>query len=370
MRACSLNQSVSRGIPSTRAQRRFSVKVKAAVNLEQLRGAKKELEAIIRSTSCNPIFVRLGWHDAGTFDKVMLIKYGTENTQYSWQHGDHMLICTILYRTPRQGLVVLAVQSGSTPRSAMVQMLVSTCADNLHTLSSYPPRLCTGFLSLLYDLLTSSLLAAINKTYLNPVRSMHVELQYPLSTPYTTVRLQASLFMCTVIPRTPLCRTLNPAVSSLLSPGLQGALDLAEPVKAKFPDVSYADLYQLASAVSIEVCMETVPEILGRSPHGSSFHACDMITRLLSWAVMQCSTTAFASPCFCYMSSLVCHQGQVTPRVSYFMPCSCHAKLLECSMLMVEMQRHCRGFCNTSQWHRKCSFLEVNRRPIVGVLRS
>jgi L-ascorbate peroxidase len=55
------------------AQRRNCVKVKAAVNLEQLRGAKKELEGIIRSTSCNPIFVRLGWHDAGTFDKVTRI---------------------------------------------------------------------------------------------------------------------------------------------------------------------------------------------------------------------------------------------------------------------------------------------------------
>jgi len=103
--------------------------VKAAVNLEQLRGAKKELEAIIRSTSANPIFVRLGWHDAGTFDK------------------------------------------------------------------NAPPGT-------------------------NGARG--------------TIRF-------------------NPEISHGANAGLQGALDLAEPVKAKFPDVSYADLYQLASAVAIEV---------------------------------------------------------------------------------------------------------------------
>eukprot|EP00775_Hariotina_reticulata_P012891 gene12891-13017_t len=35
--------------------------------------------------------------------------------------------------------------------------------------------------------------------------------------------------------------------------GLQGAIDLLEPIKAKYPDVSYADLFQLASAVAVEV---------------------------------------------------------------------------------------------------------------------
>jgi L-ascorbate peroxidase len=35
--------------------------------------------------------------------------------------------------------------------------------------------------------------------------------------------------------------------------GLQAAIDLIEPIKAKYPAVSYADLYQMASAVAVEV---------------------------------------------------------------------------------------------------------------------
>lgn len=37
---------------------------------EQLHSAKKELESIIKSSHCNPILVRLAWHDSGTYDKV------------------------------------------------------------------------------------------------------------------------------------------------------------------------------------------------------------------------------------------------------------------------------------------------------------
>ena len=40
--------------------------------------------------------------------------------------------------------------------------------------------------------------------------------------------------------------------------GLVNALALLEPVKEKFPNVSYADLFQLASALAIEVCTATL----------------------------------------------------------------------------------------------------------------
>eukprot|EP00877_Chromochloris_zofingiensis_P002171 jgi/Chrzof1/11955/Cz06g15270.t1 len=47
--------------------------------------------------------------------------------------------------------------------------------------------------------------------------------------------------------------------------GLQGALDLLDPIKQKYPDVSYADLFQLASAVAIEVAGgPKIPLRLGR----------------------------------------------------------------------------------------------------------
>lgn len=45
---------------------------KAAVDstyVEQLKGAKQELETYIKSKSCNPIIVRLAWHDSGTYNK-------------------------------------------------------------------------------------------------------------------------------------------------------------------------------------------------------------------------------------------------------------------------------------------------------------
>ena len=35
--------------------------------------------------------------------------------------------------------------------------------------------------------------------------------------------------------------------------GLGGAIGLIEPIKAAFPAVSYADLFQMASAVAVEV---------------------------------------------------------------------------------------------------------------------
>lgn len=46
--------------------------VLCAVNVEQLKGAKAEIAEIIKSSQCNPIIVRLGWHDSGTHNKVRL----------------------------------------------------------------------------------------------------------------------------------------------------------------------------------------------------------------------------------------------------------------------------------------------------------
>lgn len=38
-------------------------------NVEQLKGAKAAVEALIKEKNCHPVMVRLGWHDAGSFDK-------------------------------------------------------------------------------------------------------------------------------------------------------------------------------------------------------------------------------------------------------------------------------------------------------------
>eukprot|EP00798_Chlamydomonas_sp_ICE-L_P019265 gene19265-25901_t len=44
----------------------------------------------------------------------------------------------------------------------------------------------------------------------------------------------------------------KPEISHGCNAGLNSAVDIIEPVKAKFPDVSYSDLFQMASAVAIE----------------------------------------------------------------------------------------------------------------------
>lgn len=62
-------QRVVRASGTRRVSRR-SVVVRAAVNLDQLRGARAAVAELISKTSSNPILVRLGWHDAGTYDQV------------------------------------------------------------------------------------------------------------------------------------------------------------------------------------------------------------------------------------------------------------------------------------------------------------
>jgi L-ascorbate peroxidase len=44
-----------------------------------------------------------------------------------------------------------------------------------------------------------------------------------------------------------------PEINHGANNGLKGAVDLLNPVKEKFPDISYADIYQMASARSVEL---------------------------------------------------------------------------------------------------------------------
>jgi catalase (peroxidase I) len=64
-RAANLRRSRTASKP---AARRFVVR--CAVNVEQLKAARHEVADLIKSKHCNPILVRLAWHDSGTYDKV------------------------------------------------------------------------------------------------------------------------------------------------------------------------------------------------------------------------------------------------------------------------------------------------------------
>ncbi|CAL9198914.1 unnamed protein product [Musa hybrid cultivar] len=51
------------------SRRTSSVVVCAASDPAQLRSAREDIKELLKTTFCHPILVRLGWHDAGTYDK-------------------------------------------------------------------------------------------------------------------------------------------------------------------------------------------------------------------------------------------------------------------------------------------------------------
>ncbi|CAL9099905.1 unnamed protein product [Musa textilis] len=51
------------------SRRTTSVVVCAASDPAQLRSAREDIKELLKTTFCHPILVRLGWHDAGTYDK-------------------------------------------------------------------------------------------------------------------------------------------------------------------------------------------------------------------------------------------------------------------------------------------------------------
>lgn len=64
--------------------------------------------------------------------------------------------------------------------------------------------------------------------------------------------------------------------------GLNSALALLEPIKQKFPAVSYADLYQLASALAVEVGC-TLPVLKVREQCSGSPLACQKLKVVCAW---------------------------------------------------------------------------------------
>jgi L-ascorbate peroxidase len=56
-------------IPSSIASpRRSSIIMSSSVATDIIQGAQSMIDAIIDEKNCNPVFVRLAWHDSGTYD--------------------------------------------------------------------------------------------------------------------------------------------------------------------------------------------------------------------------------------------------------------------------------------------------------------
>ncbi|KAK9110244.1 hypothetical protein Sjap_018304 [Stephania japonica] len=67
------NQRFRRGFSLDASRRDGSgvaaAEVSAVSDSDQLRSAREDIRELLRTTFCHPILVRLGWHDAGTYDK-------------------------------------------------------------------------------------------------------------------------------------------------------------------------------------------------------------------------------------------------------------------------------------------------------------
>ncbi|KAJ1685855.1 hypothetical protein LUZ63_017245 [Rhynchospora breviuscula] len=59
------------GLKSIMATRAMSSTVSAASDPAQLKSAKEDIKELLKTKFCHPILVRLGWHDAGTYDKTI-----------------------------------------------------------------------------------------------------------------------------------------------------------------------------------------------------------------------------------------------------------------------------------------------------------
>ncbi|KAJ6805772.1 putative L-ascorbate peroxidase 6, chloroplastic [Iris pallida] len=46
-----------------------SASAPAAADVSQLKAAREDIKELLKTTFCHPILIRLGWHDAGTYDK-------------------------------------------------------------------------------------------------------------------------------------------------------------------------------------------------------------------------------------------------------------------------------------------------------------
>ena len=118
-RTCHVTERLSRSVP--RANEFVPLQKK------ELKDAKKAVEQLILSRHCNPIVVRLAWHDSGSYDKVCrrvvlciraLLQHAMVFVAHEAQHSLRRLS-----RSGRRGAVQTAA-SASIPRSSTTPMLV------------------------------------------------------------------------------------------------------------------------------------------------------------------------------------------------------------------------------------------------------
>jgi hypothetical protein len=79
-------------LPPPHTHTQVQAAVQSPVNVSELRAAKQEVSELIQSKYCNPILIRLGWHDAGTFDKVRDSACGLSKRTFVTQLSSRQLL--------------------------------------------------------------------------------------------------------------------------------------------------------------------------------------------------------------------------------------------------------------------------------------
>lgn len=205
-----------------------------AVTVEQLKAAKAAVQEIVKANNCHPIMVRLAWHDSGSYCGEV----GDDFTAFT----PH----TRLSRTAPKTMQQLAVH-----RMTRTLLLVASLQCSQFEIGGCHPA--------------TSLVISTGNT------------SWPTSNVYRVITrlICASAFASQ--PGWPCAGGATgsirfaPEINHGANAGLSAAVALLQPVHEKFPEVSWADLIQMASAVAIEVRAYHMP----RRPqlahaHGSS----------------------------------------------------------------------------------------------------
>ena len=83
----------TRHLLTRRVASRCVAAVAEMVSIDDLKQCHKELIPLIQSKNCNPILVRLAWHDSGTYNKVQTPYHEVQATMALQDMADRWPVC-------------------------------------------------------------------------------------------------------------------------------------------------------------------------------------------------------------------------------------------------------------------------------------